>query len=192
MDLLDAHVSHPLHGGPSFTIGHRAFRALWIVVWALACYWTPPPLHRWRAFWINLFGGNVHATARIYGTARIWFPPNLVVGRYGVLGPHVNCYCMDKIEIGEMAIVSQGAFLCGGTHDISSPHFQLVTKPIFIGAHAWVAADAFIGPGVTVGDWAVVGARAVMMKDALQYGVYAGNPAVMRKVRRKGTFCDHS
>lgn len=90
---------------------------------------------------------------------------------------------MDRITIGERAVISQGAHLCGGTHDIADPDFQLVTKPIVIGAGAWVAADAFIGPGVTIGEGAVIGARAVMFKDAEPFGVYTGNPAVLIKKR---------
>jgi len=90
---------------------------------------------------------------------------------------------MGSIIIGEKAVVSQGACLCGGTHDISDEDFQLVTKPIVIGARAWVAADAFIGPGVTIGEGAVVGARAVMFKDAEPFGVYVGNPAALIKKR---------
>lgn len=100
-----------------------------------------------------------------------------------VLGPRVNCYCMDQISIGEKTVVSQGASLCGGTHDISDPNFQLITKPIVIESLVWIAADAFVGPGVTVAKGAVLGARAVLFKDAETFTVYAGNPAVRIKQR---------
>lgn len=96
---------------------------------------------------------------------------------YACLGPKVNCYNMAPIRLGDKAIVSQGAHLCAGTHDIDDPNHQLVTKPITIGDGAWIAAEAFIGPGVTIGAQAVVGARAVLTKDAEPYGVYIGNPA---------------
>jgi putative colanic acid biosynthesis acetyltransferase WcaF len=69
-------------------------------------------------------------------------------------------------------------------HDIENPDFQLQAKPIEIGADSWVAAEAFIGPGVKVGDRAVVGARAVLFKDAECGGVYAGNPARLIKRRK--------
>ena len=68
-----------------------------------------------------------------------------------IMGPKVECYCMGKIVIGEKATISQNAYLCGGTHDISSPHFQLITRDIIIGPNAWIAARAFVGPEVTVG-----------------------------------------
>lgn len=183
MTLLNARESKPLEGGASFSLRHRALRALWGVTWLLLAAWTPPPLHRWRAWLLRCFGAAVHPTARIYGRARIWYPPNLVIHEHAVVGPGANIYCMDLITIGEKAVVSQGAQLCGGTHDISDPDFQLITRPIVIGARSWVAADAFVGPGVAVGEGAVIGARAVLFKDAEPWCVYAGNPAVRIKGR---------
>jgi putative colanic acid biosynthesis acetyltransferase WcaF len=83
----------------------------------------------------------------------------------------------------EFSTVSQGAHLCSGTHDIDDPHFQLITRPITIGKTAWIAADAFVGPGVTVGEGAVLGARAVAMRDLEAWMVYSGNPA--QPIRRR-------
>lgn len=181
---LDARRSKPLEGGPSFPLWNRCFRAIWGVVWLLLARWTPPAMHRWRTWLLRLFGADVHATARVYGSARIWHPPNLTLRAYSVIGPYANIYCMGRITVGERAIVSQGAQLCGGTHDINDPHFQLVTMPIAVESRAWVAADAFVGPGVTVHEGAVLGARAVLFRDADAWSVYVGNPAVRVKTRR--------
>lgn len=183
MSLLLAKDSKPLDGGPSFSVGHRLFRAAWNITWSLLASWTPPPLHRWRAWLLRLYGARLHPSARVYSSAKIWYPPNLEMHANAVIGPGVHCYCMERIVIGEKAIVSQRTFLCGGTHDISDPDFQLQVRPITIGAHAWVAAEAFVGPGVTVGERAVVGARAVLVKDAEPDGVYVGNPARRIKAR---------
>jgi putative colanic acid biosynthesis acetyltransferase WcaF len=180
---LAASVSKPLLAGASFSVKHRVFRVLWGVTWTLCAAWTPPPLHRWRAALLRAFGADVHPTARVYGSVRVWFPPNLTMRRNSVLGPHVNCYCMDRISIGESAVVSQGTTLCGGTHDITDPDFQLLTRPVNVGAGAWIAAEAFIGPGVSVGAGAVVGARAVLFTDAEADCVYVGNPAKRIKAR---------
>jgi putative colanic acid biosynthesis acetyltransferase WcaF len=93
---------------------------------------------------------------------------------------------MAPVRLGAHALVSQGAVLCAGTHDVDDPNFQLITKPITIGNNAWVAAEAFIGPGVEVGDGTVVGARAVVAKGRLEpWGVYAGNPARFLRLRPK-------
>jgi putative colanic acid biosynthesis acetyltransferase WcaF len=164
-------------GGATFPLSHRLFRLLWNVVWTGFGAWTPAPLHGWRRLLVRLFGGDIADTAHIYGGVRIWYPPNLTMAAHACLAAGVNCYCMDKIILGEHALVSQSAFLCGGTHDISDPEFQLVIAPIRVGAEAWIAAEAFVGPGVTVGEGAVLAARSVSVRDLDPWTVYAGNPA---------------
>jgi putative colanic acid biosynthesis acetyltransferase WcaF len=177
MSLLDAKLSNPREGGPSFSVKHRLTRLAWAVVWNGLGSWTPVPLHGWRRFLLRLFGAGLHGTAKVYPGVRVWYPANLSMAQHACLASGVNCYCMDRIEIGAYALVSQGAHLCGGTHDIDDPHFQLKTKPISIGDNAWVAAEAFVGPGVKVGEGAVLGARAVAFRDLQPFTVYAGNPA---------------
>lgn len=183
MTVLDARTTRQAEGGASFPLRHRLFRLVWGIAWLLLARWTPPPLHRWRAWLLRRFGARIAPGARVYGAARIWYPPNLTMGRYATLGPGADCYNQAPIVIGERAIVSQGAFLCAGTHDIRDPDFQLVTRPIAIGARAWIAADAFVGPGVSVGEGAVLGARGVAMRDLDPWQVYAGNPARHLKPR---------
>ncbi|MDO9405023.1 MAG: putative colanic acid biosynthesis acetyltransferase [Polaromonas sp.] len=183
MTPLDASQSKPLEGGPSFSLRHRLFRAAWNLTWFLLAAWTPAPMHRWRVWLLNLFGAHVNANAHVYGSARIWYPPNLIMATGACMGPSVTCYCMAKISFGRGAIVSQGSHLCAGMHDIEDPSFQLLVKPIGIGDHAWIATEAFIGPGVNVGDHAVIGARAVLFRNADAHGVYVGNPAQPIKKR---------
>jgi len=192
MSLLDASKSQPLAGGASYSLRHRVCRLVWAAVWIAMAAWTPPPFHRWRVLWLRLFGAKVDWTAHVYGSARIWYPPNLWMDAHACLGPKVNCYSMAAIRLGRNAIVSQGSYLCAGTHDIEDPHFQLVTKPIVIGDDAWVAAEVFVGPGVSIGDGAVIGARAVLFRDAESNGVYAGNPAKLIRQRNRSPRGDHA
>jgi putative colanic acid biosynthesis acetyltransferase WcaF len=180
---LDACVSRPLKGEPSFSIGSRLYRAAWRASWAILAGWTPPPLHRWRLFVLRRFGALVEPGARVYASVRIWDPRHLTLGACACLGPRVDCYAMAPISLGSYAIVSQDAVLCAGTHDIGDPDFQLVAKPIYIGECAWIAAGAFVGPGVHVGKGAVLGARAVAFSDLAPWEVYVGNPAQRLKNR---------
>jgi putative colanic acid biosynthesis acetyltransferase WcaF len=165
-------------------LGNRIARALWGVVWLLLFRPTPRPLHAWRRFLLRCFGARVGRGVRVYASVRIWAPWNLSMGEFSVLGDCVDCYAVDRIEIGAHTVISQYTFLCTATHDVDQPHFPLVTKPIRIGAHAWVAADAFIGPGVCVGDGAVVGARASVFRDVEPGCVVGGNPARVLRRRR--------
>lgn len=182
---LRANGTAAFKGAPSFPFRHRFLRLLWATTWRLLASWTPPAMRRWRVFLVNTFGGRVHPTCSIYSSARIWYPPNLTMAHSSALGPGVDCYTMAPIEIGEFAVVSQRAFLCTGTHDTYHENFQIKAKPIRIGANAWIAAEAFVGPGVTVGNGAVLGARAAAFKDLLEWTVYQGNPAIAIRTRRK-------
>ena len=183
MEPIDANTTDYYTGGPSFRLSNRLFRGVWIVTWALMARWTPPPLYGWRRFLLSLFGAKLGRHVRIYGSTQIWYPPNLIIGDCSSLGPRVNCYNQGKIIVGERTTVSQGAHLCSSTHDFNRRNFQLVLKPITIGNDAWVAADAFIGPGAIVADGCVIGARAVLFGLTEPWTVYRGNPAEPGKLR---------
>lgn len=181
MTPLDARLSNSLTGGPSFSLGNRLTRLVWGLTWTCLARWTPPPLHAWRRALLKAFGARIAPTARVYGTANVWLPSNLTMGEHAVIGPRVICYCMAPVRIDAYAIVSQGSHLCAGTHDTEDPNFQLLARPITIERHAWVAAEGFVGPGVTIGEGAVLGARGVAFRNVAPWEIHVGNPA--RKVR---------
>lgn len=168
----------------SFSLRHRLLRAAFMLTWLVLARWTPPVMRRWRTLILRLFGAQIHSRAQVYGSAQVWYPPNLNMAAKSTLGPGVICYCVAPVSIGERAVVSQRSHLCAGTHGIDDPDFPLRALPINVGADAWIAAEAFVGPGVTVGARAVLGARGVTVKDLEAGGVYAGNPA--RLIRRRG------
>ena len=175
---LDAGDTRPMEGGPSFSLGNRIERAAWQVVWAVLGRIVPPPFGwRWRRLLLNLFGARLAPGARVYGSARVWLPRHLEMEAGATLGPGVECHNMAPIRIRRHAIVSQRAFLCAGDHDHRDPDFQLITRPIEIGAHGWVAAEAFVAPGVTIGAGAVLAARGAAVRDLPEWTVWGGNPA---------------
>jgi putative colanic acid biosynthesis acetyltransferase WcaF len=184
MDILDAKHFDTLHSGHSFTLTNRLYRHLWTTTWGLLAAWTPPQFHGWRRLLLRVFGARVADTAKIYPSARIWSPADLAMKEYAVIGPRVTVYSMAPITLEPYALVSQGAHLCAGTHDIEDVYFQLHARPIVIGERAWVAAEAFVGPGVTIGRGAVLGARGCALRDLESWTVYVGNPAIPLKPRR--------
>ena len=167
----------PLRGGPTFPLSQRIQRGAWLVVWNTFGYWTPSFMCRWRILLLRCFGAKVDWTAKVYPKVSIWWARNLRMGPYACLGPGVHCYCMDIIELEAFALVSQRATLCAGGHDIDSGEFDLVTAPIRLEQGCWVAAEAFVGPGVTIGERAVLGARGVTFRDVPPNAVLVGNPA---------------
>jgi len=187
MTVLDARANRPLEGGPSFSLGNRLFRVAWGVAWFVLARWTPPPLHGWRRLILRMFGARVSGTARVHASVRIWHPGNLELGDDVLVGPGTQLYNQGRITIGARTVVSQGAHLCASTHAVDDPHFQLLLRPIVIGRQCWIAAEAFVGPGVTIGDGAVLGARGALFEDAEPFGVYRGNPAAKLRQRRLQT-----
>jgi putative colanic acid biosynthesis acetyltransferase WcaF len=171
--------------GPSFSLSNRMARGLWGLVWLLLFRPSPRPLHAWRVLLLRLFGARIGRHFHIHATARVWAPWQFKAGDHVGVGERVNFYNMGPMSIGHNAVISQGAHLCGGTHDYNAVDFQLQAAPVHIGEHVWVCTEAFVGPGVTVPAGCVVGARAVMMRSPREgaYGVYAGNPARFVKSR---------
>jgi putative colanic acid biosynthesis acetyltransferase WcaF len=164
---------------------NRTTRLLWSIVWLLLFRPSPKPLYAWRRLLLRLFGAHLGEGVVVHASARIWAPWNLEMGDFSSLAPFVDCYCVDRVSLGRRVTVSQYSFLCAASHDVDSPDMRLTTAPVKLEDHAWIAADAFVAPGVTVGEGAVVGARASVFKDVPAWTVVAGNPARMLRRRTR-------
>lgn len=162
---------------------NKVARVVWGLVWVLFYRPTPALMHFWRRWLLRLFGAKVEAGAHPYPSVRIWAPWNLVMGKDSCLAPEVDCYNVAPVILGERSIVSQKSYLCTASHDYQQPDFPLIAGAIRVEAKAWVAADVFVAPGVTVGEGAVVGARSSVTRDVPPWTVVAGNPARIIKAR---------
>ena len=138
----------------------------------------------WRCFLLRLFGARIGQDVHIYPSAKIYLPWNLSIGKESSIGEWTLIYNLGPVAIGEQVTVSHRAHLCGGTHDYSDPTLPLQRMPITIKSKAWICADAFVGPNVTVGEGAVVGAAAVVVKEVPAWSIIAGNPAKFIKKRQ--------
>jgi putative colanic acid biosynthesis acetyltransferase WcaF len=119
---------------------------------------------------LRLFGARVGHRCLVRRTAFIEIPWHLV-------------YSLATISIGDRTIISQGAHLCAGDHDMDRPGWILRRIPISIGSDAWIAADAFVGPGVDIGCGVVLGARAAAFRDLPDWTVCVGVPAKPSRTR---------
>lgn len=172
----------------SFSLSNRMQRILWKVSYLLLFRFTPRPFHAWRSTMLRLFGAQIGKDVHVYPQVDIWAPWNLKIGDKVGIANGVTLYSMDRIEIGNYCVISQGSHLCAGSHDYNSQNFQLFTKPIVVRDHAWICAEAFISLGVTIPEGAVVGARAVVTKTLEDpWAVYAGNPCKRIKARKNNT-----
>jgi putative colanic acid biosynthesis acetyltransferase WcaF len=166
------------------SFGNKLARVLWAVVWGTLFRWSPRVFFGWRRILLRLFGARIGRNARISPSVKIWAPWNLTVGDEASIAHQVDCYCVDRLSIGSHATVSQYAFLCTASHDISDPNMSLITAPIEIAAQSWVCAGTFIGMGQTVGEGAVIGAMSVVTKPVDPWTIVAGNPAKFIKHRQ--------
>ncbi len=138
---------------------------------------------KWRVLVLKCFGAKIEWSANVYSSVKIWAPWNLEIGKNSSLGPHVDCYNQGKITIGSNTIISQKTYLCASTHDYNQNDFPLILKPITIGNGVWVAADAFVGPGICIEDYAVIAARSAVVKNISKNTIVGGNPAKIIKIR---------
>jgi putative colanic acid biosynthesis acetyltransferase WcaF len=172
---------------PSFTLDDRIRRAVWNVAWVFLFKPSPRPWHLWRAWLLRRFGARVGRGVHVYPGARIWAPWNLSIGHEVGIADGVILYNMAPMTIGDRCVISQGAHLCAGSHDVDSRNFQLIAAPIVLESQVWICAEAFIGLGVSVARGCVIGARAVLMKSATEpWTVWIGNPA--KALRKRVNF----
>lgn len=185
MNGFRIHAQASAYDSP-WTLASRIKLLAWELCWALLCRWTPKPLNRWRVFWLGLFGATIHGRPFVHGRAAIVRPWNLTLHDRACLGDGSVAYCLDRIELHTGATLAQQAYLCAGTHDFDDPATPLKTAPIHVGAHAFIGLRAVVLPGVTVGRGCLVGAGAVLSRDAQDWGIYAGVPA--RRIGKRRAF----
>jgi putative colanic acid biosynthesis acetyltransferase WcaF len=156
-------------------------------VWQLVfqpIFWVlPAPLSRIKVWLLRIFGAKVGRDVLIRQRARVLIPWNLEVGDAVAMGTGANLYNFASISISSQVIISQGVTLCTGTHDYESPNMPLRSRPISVGRYAWVSAECFVMPGVTIGEGAVIGARSVVTRDMPAWMVCAGHPCQPIKPR---------
>lgn len=153
-----------------------AGRVLWAACAPLFKF-SPRLFWGWRSFLLRLFGAKVGRNVHIHPSARIFIPWNLQIGDWSSVGFDALIYNLGPVKIGTEVTISQRAHLCAGSHDFRDPAMTLLKLPITVGDEAWICADAFVGPSIEVGAKAVIGARAVVMKDVAAGSVVGGNPA---------------
>lgn len=166
------------------TVKSRVKRLLWNITYKTVFRFSPRFMfHKWRIFLLRTFGAKIGFGCKVDPTCFIWAPWNLEMGDFVCLAGATDIYTVDHIKIGSNVAISQRAFVCTASHDISSLDRPLIHSAIEIHDNAWVCAESFIGGGVIINEGAVVAARAVVTKDVVSWAVVAGNPARFIKKR---------
>jgi len=168
----------------AFSTKEKFRRLLWSIVQTTLFRCSFHTWNRWRIMLLNLFGARIHRSCVIRRTVRVECPWNLSMGSHSCLGDRAIAYCLGPVAIGARVTISQHVHLCAGTHDYNRPDMPLIRPPIVIDDDVWVAADAFVGPGVSIGAGAILGARGCAFDDLEPWIIYGGNPA--RQIKPRG------
>jgi putative colanic acid biosynthesis acetyltransferase WcaF len=164
---------------------NKLTRAVWnILYWFLFRPFSLNIFRSWRIFVLNCFGAKIHYSSLVAASSKIWLPSNLEMKEFSLIAEGTDIYNVDRITLGRNTIVSQKSYLCTASHDIFDKSHPLIHKPILLEDNVWVAADAFIGMGVIVGEGAVIGARSAVFKDVEAWSIVGGNPAKFLKNRK--------
>ena len=151
-------------------------------IWHLSkclLFLTPLPVpSRFKCFILRLFGACIGKGVVIKPQVKIHFPWKLTVGDFAWIGEEVFILNFEPARLGAQCCVSQRVFLCGGGHDYRQPDFPFRNGPIVVEDGAWVGAQVFVAPGVTIGSEAVITAGSVVTKDQPPKMVCSGNPCL--------------
>lgn len=155
---------------------------LWLLIQAFfVSSWLPGSIH--RVWLLRTFGAEIGRGVVVKPHLRVKFPWRLRIGDHVWLGENVWIDNLALVEIRDNVCVSQGVYLCTGSHDWSGPNFDLVVKPIRISEHAWVCARSTIAPGTKVGKGAVIALGSVASGELIPWHVYSGIPAAVIRAR---------
>lgn len=170
------------HKSP-YSFGTNLKRLLWSVTQGTLFRFSPKNFHGFRVALLRIFGAKVGKSVRIRPNARVEIPWLVEIGDNCGIGDFAELYSLDRIVIGKYVTISQYAYICTGTHETETLAMRLVTKPVIIEDHAWIAAHAFVGLGVTVGKYSILGAKSSLFKDLPPLSIAAGSPA--RVIKRR-------
>jgi putative colanic acid biosynthesis acetyltransferase WcaF len=155
--------------------------ALWVAVKCVFFQNALPWPSALRVALLRMFGAAVGSRVVVRANVNVTYPWRLTIGDDVWLGEEVLVLSLAPVVIESSVCISQRAFLCTGSHDFRSPGFDLVTKGITVRSGSWIAAQAFVGPGVEIGTGSMVCAGCVATENVPPRTMVRGNPAQVVK-----------
>ena len=161
----------------------KLVEAIWYLVKCFL-FLTPLPFpSRVKCAVLRWFGARVGSGVIIKPRVNIHFPWKLAIGDHTWIGEEVFILNFEPVTIGSHCCISQRAFICTGNHDYRQVNMPFRNRPITIEDGAWVGAQSFVSPGVTIGSEAVITVGSVVTHNQPGQMICAGNPCVPVKAR---------
>ncbi|MCG8579814.1 MAG: WcaF family extracellular polysaccharide biosynthesis acetyltransferase, partial [Bacteroidales bacterium] len=132
---------------------------LWWLIQDTLFRLSPQVLYGWRRFLLRLFGAKIGKGVLIRSSARFTYPWKISIGDYCWIGDCCELYSLGNIDIGSNVAVAHSVYFNTGLHLYDRVSFDIASKPIKIEDQCWITNDVYIGPGVTIKEGAIVGAR---------------------------------
>lgn len=167
-----------------YNFSYKLKSRFWNLINATIFRWTPFFMRRTRVAMLKLFGANIEWNCSINPEAEIHYPWNLTMGNFSSIDKGCYILCHAKVIIGNKTCISRDVNILSGSHNISSPYFELVSSPIVIKDNVWVTTRSMIAKGVIIGEGAVVATNSNVLKDVAPWTVVGGNPAKFIKERK--------
>lgn len=179
-DLFDARVG--LNRGASI-----AKEILWNVVKSCIFMSSIPWPSGFKRFLLILFGANIGCGFYIRPRVNIHFPWKLTVGKHCWIGEDTGILNLESVTIGDYVAIAHRVYIATGNHDYTDSKMTFRNSSIAIKSGVWIASCVFVGPGVTVGDQAVLAAGSIVTRNVDAYNIVRGNPAtvISKRVFRK-------
>ena len=155
--------------------------ALWVTVKCFIFQNALPWPSGLRVALLRIFGAKIGERVVVRANVNVTYPWRLTIGDDVWLGEETLILSLAPVVIESNVCISQRAFLCTGSHDFRSPGFSLVTKSITVRLGSWIAAQAFVGPGVEIGEGSMVCAGSVVTDNVPSRTIVRGNPAQVVK-----------
>jgi putative colanic acid biosynthesis acetyltransferase WcaF len=138
---------------------------------------TGVPFHAVRQSFLRAAGMKIGRKVALLRGTTLTRPERISIGNHCIIG--FQCFLGGEggITIGDNVNIASFSVLLGGAHDINSPSFESILRPMVIEDYAWIATRATIMAGLRIGRGAVVAAGAVVTRDVPPYHIVAGVPA---------------
>lgn len=151
--------------------------AIWFKYWLKRTRLLPTLLA------VSLANSRYSRHCKVFGELTVVSPSKiggdlekLQIGDHCAIG-RIEIQLHADVTIGNCVVINDGCRLLTGTHNVQSPNWELIAKPIVIEDYAWIATGATLLPGVKIGRGAIVGAGAVVAKSVASSAIAVGNPA---------------
>ncbi|MHA1268007.1 MAG: DapH/DapD/GlmU-related protein [Candidatus Helarchaeota archaeon] len=127
---------------------------------------------------------NCGSNVRIGMNVEIRFPRRIFIGNNVGINDNVFILNHGKVTIGNNTLIGPGVIILTVDHKLTVENSEepcwsrgRIIKPVKIENNVFIGAGSIILPGVTIGDWSVVGAGSVVTSDVPEMSIVAGNPA---------------